>query len=233
VQKSVEQEQFSILKNKYKDLIEIFEKKAVELIDKYCSEQYLFILTNSAGIVLSIQDDGQSKQRGIKEGDYLSEVSCGTNAISVAKEAKRRIYLEGEEHYCQILRKLGCIAEPIRINNQIIGYLDISITRGQIIKKQELLFDLLFNYVVCQLRRQATYVESDLEKELDELKSEILELSANGCKIKEISNKLHLSESNVKYQRKKIREILEAENMSHAVAKAIKYKQLSFDKIKP
>ena len=68
---------------------------------------------------------------------------------------------------------------------------------------------------------------------MDELKSEILELSANGCKIKEISNKLHLSESNVKYQRKKIREILEAENMSHAVAKAIKYKQLSFDKIKP
>ena len=93
-----------------------------------------------------------------------------------------------------------------------------------------MLFEILLNKL--KVKMTIEMLSSDKGKViLDELKNEILKLSAEGYTISEISKKLNVSDSSVRYHRGKICEFLEAKNMTHAITKAVKNQCLDLLKI--
>ena len=203
-----------------KELIEIFNDNVENLLEKYTVRNTVFLLTDKDMVLISkrekIKKDCPIK---ISEGDHFDEETCGTNAISLASELRDKVLLKGDDHYCYLFQELGCIAAPIIVNQKIIAFLDLSVLNREIREKDKMLFDLLYQAINLEISKLAIEVEEAI---LNKKEKRILKLSAKGYSIKEIAKKMILSSSTIKYYRTNICKKLEAENITHAVAKVLK-----------
>ena len=157
----------------------------------------------------------------INKGDFFSEKSCGTNAISLAKELRSKVHLKGSDHYCYLFQDWGCIAAPIIVNKEKIAFLDLSVLKREIKEKAKMIFDLLYQAIKLEISRLAIGVE---EVDLNQKEKRVLKLAAKGYSIREIAKQMMLSSSTIKYYRKNISKKLGAENITHAVVKVLKNK---------
>ena len=92
---------------------------------------FLLVLTDSVGYILeSIGDETiMTKTRDMRfvPGALWSNLSVGTNAISVALDADTAIQIVGPEHYCRPHHGWTCSAAPIHgADGEIIGCLNMS-----------------------------------------------------------------------------------------------------------
>ncbi|MDN5325279.1 MAG: hypothetical protein PWP02_998 [Thermosipho sp. (in: thermotogales)] len=135
---------------------------------------------------------------------------------------KQLIYLKPEEHYCDIFKQWYCIATPLYIDNDIVGYLDISTIKHNMADEMIGFIDLLVYKIVNEYKRE-TDLESqeDLEK-LTDKQIEIIKKCAKGYTELAISMELGLKPSTVKYHKKEIIKKLRVKNFQQAIAKAIK-----------
>jgi len=208
-----------------KKLIEVF-RKCVNRAHTKLKKKYIFLLVDSEGYLLDILYNKKIYKDiiglGIKRGTSFKEESCGTNAISLAMKLKQLIYLKPEEHYCDIFKQWYCIATPLYIDNDIVGYLDISTIKHNMADEMIGFIDLLVYKIVNEYKRE-TDLESqeDLEK-LTDKQIEIIKKCAKGYTELAISMELGLKPSTVKYHKKEIIKKLRVKNFQQAIAKAIK-----------
>ena len=92
---------------------------------------FLMVLTDSAGYVLETMGDESIMERTedlrFVPGALWSNLSVGTNAISVALDCDTPIQMVGPEHYCRTHHGWTCSASPIHgLNGEVIGCFNMS-----------------------------------------------------------------------------------------------------------
>ena len=92
---------------------------------------FLMVLTDSAGYVLETMGDESIMERTedlrFVPGALWSNLSVGTNAISVALDCDTPIQMVGPEHYCRTHHGWTCSAAPIHgLNGEVIGCFNMS-----------------------------------------------------------------------------------------------------------
>lgn len=202
------------------DLINIFINKVSNLLsyNVFKLEKHVFLLLDKRGMLLSLYCKKEIKEKlykkGLKAGVYLTEKSCGTNAISLARELNNIILLSKDEHYCSYFQNWDCIAAPLKINNSVIGYIDISLINCCFNKELVIIVKYLISSIILEYITR-TYLS--YKKSIDNDLKDVLIHTAKGFSIKEISEYLHISESSVKYRRAKLCEIFDAKNLYEVI----------------
>lgn len=190
------------------------------------------MLTNARGMLLDYycSDDFILRKYVIKKGVYFTEKSCGTNAISLALKIKDQVRIMGDEHYCSFLQEWESIAAPIKINNNVVGYLDISAIDNHNIKKEALyLFDRLISKITLEYMKN-TIFNNKIKEKLTSTEIKVLYCAASGYSIGETCEKLYLSKSTIYRYRNSICEKLDATNMWQAVYFGAKHNIINITK---
>jgi transcriptional regulator of acetoin/glycerol metabolism len=222
---SLEEKEIKRKLQENKKLIEVF-RKCVNRVHTQLKKKYIFLLMDSEGYLLDILYNKKIYKNiiglGIRRGISFREESCGTNAISLAMELKQLIYLKPEEHYCDIFKQWYCIAMPLCIDNDIVGYLDTSTVKHNMTDEMIGFIDLLVYKIVNEYKREMDLKsQEDLEK-LTDKQIEIIKKCVEGYKELAISIELGLKSSTVKYHKKEIIKKLRVKNFQQAIVKAIK-----------
>lgn len=135
----------------------------------------LLVLTDSVGYILLSIGDAEIMRRTedmrFVPGAMWSNLSVGTNAISVALDCDTAIQMQGPEHYCRSHHEWTCSAAPIHAGGQVIGCLNIS---GDIstVHPHTLGLVLAAAYGIeaqLSLRRNAEIMRSALENSSDSI----------------------------------------------------------------
>ena len=215
-------EENSMLIDIFKGQVNNIKNEFITQIKKY--DEYVFILTDKKGMLLDICCDNELKdkltKKNIKRGIYFTEKSCGTNAISMAMTRQKTVKLANDDHYCFFLQDWECILAPLMIKDLIIGYLDISHINNNLNDNIFLMLNYLLNNIILEYINKM--ISNNTKENLKTDYIEVLKLSANGYTIEEISKKLHITESTVKYRRKKLCEIYEAKNICQVISEHLK-----------
>ncbi|AGB41870.1 transcriptional activator of acetoin/glycerol metabolism [Halobacteroides halobius DSM 5150] len=212
--------------NENKVLISIF-KDNIKKIKNFINGEYLFLLVDSKGILLSEYTGKKGQQldkSSIKMGVSFSEESSGTNAISVAMDSKEEVYLTPEQHYCDFLQQWYCFALPLYFNKEIIGYLDVSTISFKL--KQELMGIalLLRDNIIKDLKVHKKLVSSqqkNFKRKVADKQIKIVKFLAQGLTEQEVAQELSCSKSTIKYHKKKLFAYLDVGCTREAIIKAL------------
>ena len=200
-----------------KELMNSFTESVDEIKD-FITEDFLFLLTNSDAILLK-KKSTLNNNISIKPGISFRVSSSGTNAISLAKRIKDKVFLTPEHHYCNFFRQWYCFTVPINYQGEIIGFLDVSSVKKELKDELKGITVLLKDRILKKLRKFKLRKES---VELTVKQQEVLEHLSCGLTEKEIANKLHCSKNTIKYHKKILFKELNIDNTRKAIIKAIK-----------
>ncbi|MGI1692266.1 LuxR C-terminal-related transcriptional regulator [Thermoanaerobacter uzonensis] len=222
---SLEEEEMKRKLQENKKLIKVF-RKCVNKVRAQLKNRYIFLVIDSEGYLLDILYNKKIYKDitdlGIRRGTSFKEESCGTNAISLAMKLKQLIYLKPEEHYCDIFKQWYCIATPLYIDNDIVGYLDISTIKHNMADEMIGFIDLLAYKIVNEYKREMDLESQEELEKLTDKQIEIIKKCAKGYTELAISMELGLKPATVKYHKKEIIKKLRVKNFQQAIAKAIK-----------
>jgi transcriptional regulator of acetoin/glycerol metabolism len=124
----------------------------ISLITKSMNKSIVFILTNINGVVLAVH----GREEMINKLDIEQNLGIGTsfimehagvNAISVAKELKEDVFVRGSEHNLKMFSEWSCFCGPIRSEEGIIAYLDMSFAKHEDHFLAGLVFDLVMRNI--------------------------------------------------------------------------------------
>jgi len=151
-----------------RDLIKAFTQSIAEIED-FLDEEYLFLLTDFK-VTLLKKIDNLSNDICIKPGmSFLSE-SSGTNAISLAKKIEDRVFLTPDQHYCEFLQQWYCFALPLRDEEEIIGFLDVSSVKKNLKDELKGITVLLQDRILKKLNKLKTESKTvDLTSKQEEI----------------------------------------------------------------
>lgn len=100
------------------------------VFEHFTDKTRLMFLCESRGYIIDLTSSPEILQQcfkmGITQGACLDYYSFGTNSISMARNEGCATTIIGDEHYCNIMKSWSCIAAPIRVYEEIRGYIDIS-----------------------------------------------------------------------------------------------------------
>ncbi|MEK4064673.1 MULTISPECIES: LuxR C-terminal-related transcriptional regulator [Paenibacillus] len=205
-------------------LIEVFQD-CIFNIKEHLSGTFLFLLTDEEGVLLAM-DYSPNLERTVSRspihlGMLFTEDHCGVNAISEAIAQGCPVYLPPEDHENSFFKDWHCFSIPLIVNQEIIGYLDVSTINADM--KSELIAiaklipaDMLINYQ-DQLVNQAA---EQLSAQLSERQLNVLELISQGLTGKAIASELKIKESTVNHHKKIIFDKLDVRSSSEAVSVA-------------
>jgi DNA-binding CsgD family transcriptional regulator len=95
---------------------------------------HIYMLADRHGMMLRVLSDpettGMLEQLRIVPGVSFRMESIGINAISAAMEMGRITVVDGSEHHLRMFDEWTCVCAPIRMNGEIVGYLDLSFASG-------------------------------------------------------------------------------------------------------
>ncbi|MEW6171585.1 MAG: LuxR C-terminal-related transcriptional regulator [Bacillota bacterium] len=151
-----------------------------------------------------------AEETGVRPATIFTEESCGTNALTLAREHGRIIAIRGDQHYCKLFKDWWCVAGPVKdpLGN-ILGYLDISLNaekelvstiallRALIASIEDMFSQLNFNHVEQEAHLPPS-LPPEIGQELSLRQREILQLLSSGLTNKEIAEKCSLSIDTVK-----------------------------------
>ncbi len=181
----------------------------------------VLIITDRNGIVLDIKSFDKSAEVNylMKTGMTLDELDAGTNAISMVLNTGKISIVKRGEHYIECFKGLSCIAAPIYDRDtNLLGVVDIT-TCNDINDVHKILLLFLKNTI------ESDYYElsaKEILNGLDAIDIEILKLLAYGYTDSQISKRIHVSISNVKYHKNKLRKIFNAKSIRDCIYKATK-----------
>lgn len=90
-----------------------------DLSDRNC----IFILTDETARLIALYScpeilDDAMEEIGLRPGVFLSEESCGTNAVALALRFREPMVTRGEQHYCHLFHSWCAVAAPIMDANR-------------------------------------------------------------------------------------------------------------------
>ena len=108
-------------------LIILSEHLVRNIMNIETQKECIFILCDLDLTALKIyasQDNLEAvKKVGVGNGSVFTEKSCGTNALSLARDHNRVVAISGEQHYSNIFKNWWCVAGPIKnSDDKCIGY---------------------------------------------------------------------------------------------------------------
>lgn len=156
----------------------------------------------------------------------LSENSFGTNAIALAAYKKDVAYVIKDEHYRKSSKKLSCVAAPVEINRNIIGYIGLSTTiKGETNGLRAFIESLAQNIagdilrtriqkvIVQHMKQYKAFNRSDkIFSILSDRERCVLSYIIKGYQNEKIANEMGISEKTVKTYLQRLFEKLEINN---------------------
>ncbi|MEG6565535.1 LuxR family transcriptional regulator [Thermoanaerobacterium saccharolyticum] len=144
---TLNKEDLKVKMDKNIELINVFRNCIGNIINA-AKEKYMFLLIDQGGCLLTLVCNNNVYNSyidkfGFRIGTYFTENSLGTNAISMAINVKRCVFLTPQDHYCDILKKWYCIASPLIIDEKTIGYFDVSTIEHDMAEEMVALTELL------------------------------------------------------------------------------------------
>lgn len=135
-------------------LISVCRPIMMRVFDSFTDKTKLLFLCDKKGFVIDIFSCTEvmhwSFSRGIMLGSCLDYYSFGTNSISMSIYEKEPVVIVGEEHYCNVLKTWSCIAAPVLVEGESVGYINISAEANsnlvQLIGLVELMAELTASY---------------------------------------------------------------------------------------
>ncbi|OMF13778.1 hypothetical protein BK131_14015 [Paenibacillus amylolyticus] len=141
-----------------KKLLEIFRVNT-RRVQEQLFYSHLFFLTDLEGIILDLIGE-ETLHNGLKPlevglGSSMALDSGGINAISIALETGQNVFLKGDEHQLLIFKDWLCLCCPIKVQGDIIAYMNFS-------RSTPFIYDSIFALVSSIV----SSIELELEKEL-------------------------------------------------------------------
>lgn len=97
----------------------------------HVSTPIIFVLTDQHGTIINVYGKNKMIERlrkvNFQEGTSLALEDAGINGISVAMQMKKTVVVRGDEHDLNLLSHFTCICAPIKHENEIVAYLDLSL----------------------------------------------------------------------------------------------------------
>lgn len=200
---------------------------------KFLDHSYTFLLTDSSGRIVELFSSPEVVARcarsDIRPGAALNELSCGTNAVSLALRYSEPVVLRGDQHYCEVFQQWYCVAVPIVSNaNEMLGCVDLSMgfdTRlGEklplmmVLAKQFAPVMARVQHPVCRAHRD-TVSEDQLACALTKRQSIIFDLLCQGLGTKEVASALEVSTRTVESHLERMRKKFNAKTTVALIAK--------------
>jgi transcriptional regulator of acetoin/glycerol metabolism len=144
------------------DIVEFELSRLIECMIK----PYIFILTNPKGVVLSVHAWEQlvedlDRDNNLGVGTSFAMEHAGVNAISLSMEAMESVYIRGSEHDLEIFSNWNCLCGPIRIGEEIIGYLDMSFAESEDLILAGSMFEHILRNICVDLENLCLKVKKD------------------------------------------------------------------------
>ncbi|MEC0227510.1 helix-turn-helix transcriptional regulator [Paenibacillus alba] len=120
--------------NKEKSLI-VVAKEEVDSLSKTISNPHLIIFTNLKGVALAftgpenIVNILESVNVGL--GTSFALEHAGINAISLSMQLDALVAVQGLEHSMTFFSKWNCMCSPIKLGNELRGFLNISVSLAE------------------------------------------------------------------------------------------------------
>lgn len=212
-----------ILKNN-DSMIDSFFKSCSSL-SKVLKDDAILILTDKNGVLVSLSGSKKMvsavSKCGFEQGAVMSELSLGTNAISLAMESNRDIFLKPEHHYLDFLKTWHCFATPIVFENNIVGYLDISTLNASIREEIMMIIELLPYKIAFHMTNNKMNAKCTGLKPVDitDRQKDIADMILLGLTEKQIATKLFIATSTVKYHKSQLFEKLDVKNTTQFIKK--------------
>lgn len=193
--------------HKYRGLISSV-REALNVVHSTLIKPHMFILTDQDGVVLDLVGSKEivsgMENYNIGIGTSFSMQHTGINAISVAMELESTTIIQAQEHHLNLFSDWSCICSPISVKDQILGYLNFSVS-----KKEDISFAVpLLEHIVERIEDDLSLKDPELNKTkiykqlekfgLTKREKEIGYLWLRNESIKEIASNLFISESTVR-----------------------------------
>ena len=94
--------------------------------------QSLLVLSDAAGLLLSVQGSASLRDRasaeiGFREGSLWSETAAGTNAVGTALAADHGVQVFASEHFNRSVHEWTCSAAPVHdLSGNVVGVVDLT-----------------------------------------------------------------------------------------------------------
>ena len=203
-------------------LIQIFQNCTADIID-LIKGNYMFKLYDVDGYLLTWKASDQLPKNLLEVslfvGMSIREESFGTNAVSLAMDLKRPVYIEPEQHYTHLMNSWCGCAIPLKKAELVVGYLCISSYTQLLTVEAIAILQLLAQLIIENMcNRHVEYAKMHLTYQ----QQMVLSLSCQGLTEKAIAMEMRLSTNTIKYHKRNIFRILDVNCMTEAVATAIK-----------
>uniref|UniRef100_A0A7C2I0U0 Helix-turn-helix transcriptional regulator n=1 Tax=Ammonifex degensii TaxID=42838 RepID=A0A7C2I0U0_9THEO len=204
----------------------------VEVFPGHYQPPLFYILCDSELVALKVFASpyhlAVAKKTWVKPGIVLTEESCGTNALALAREHDRLVATRGEQHFCQMFRDWWCVASPVKdVDGFTVGYLNISLSvkllgdtvlllRTHLDRiKEDLLFVLDPDRAWARRAASGIGLVLKAQRELSPREREVFSLLIHSDRTsREIAEELQLKVSTVKTYRRRIYQKLGVKNMA-------------------
>ena len=177
---------------------------------------HVFILTAPCGTVIDIPGTDAdfigalSTGLNLGVGTDLSLESSGINAVSLAMQFDETAVVRGPEHTLRLFSNWSCICCPVKIGEETIGYVDLSLPTDADVRIAAPLLEVLCRRIAYRtVMADPLALGKHLNRVFDAYsltrrEKEIAVLWINNASVDEISAALHLARGTVQQVIKKI-----------------------------
>jgi transcriptional regulator of acetoin/glycerol metabolism len=216
-------------------LLNITDHLFTRILSSKSPIEYLLILCDQELVALKLYATknflGMVDNVEIDTGTIFTEESCGTNALSLAREYERIVAIKSDQHYSKLFKNWWCVAGPLKdYTGKTTGYLDISMLATQELcfvveflkaiifaaEKETFLLDLVSKELQPE---QQSSLSAEAERKLTPREIEIYKLLLQRLSSTEIAAALQLSISTVRTYRKNIYQKLGVNKLADLLSK--------------
>ncbi|MFN3601448.1 MAG: helix-turn-helix domain-containing protein [Dietzia sp.] len=92
----------------------------------------LLLADRDGRVIRSVRDNARISRmllrRGVDDGATLTEDAVGNNGIGTALETRAGVFIQGEQHFAEVLRDFACYGHPIvdPLTRRLVGAVDLT-----------------------------------------------------------------------------------------------------------
>lgn len=196
---------------------ETFEKLAKEDIRAVSTSipfTHFFILTDAQGAAIHIEGTEALllalERYKVVPGCSFALNAAGINGVSLAMHTGSSAVVEGVNHSLQMFSDWTCICHPIKVNDEIIGYLDLSMREGTEVSFACVLMERLVNAIANKYQQSNPEIKREIVNKqfqmykLTPREREVAYAWLSNQSALQISNNMGISEGTVRNMLKKV-----------------------------